>query len=96
MVARKEQLFVNSGSPTLKDLVSGRLPNDAGRYGAFGGRFVPELLMPALIALEKQSRQAFGDNDFQIRLETELKDWVGRPPPLTHARGLSDDWHAQV
>ena len=96
MVARKEQLFVNSGSPTLKDLVSGRLPNDAGRYGAFGGRFVPELLMPALIALEKQSRQAFGDNNFQIRLETELKDWVGRPTPLTHARGLSDDWHAQV
>ena len=45
-------------SATLDDLLRGDLPDDAGRFGAFGGRFVPETLMPAILGLEAAARAA--------------------------------------
>ncbi|WP_010529282.1 tryptophan synthase subunit beta [Lentibacillus jeotgali] len=64
-------------------------PNATGRYGNFGGRFVPELLMPALLELEAAYDTAMKDPSFKAELDYYLKDYVGRETPLFHARNLS-------
>jgi tryptophan synthase beta chain len=81
---------------TLEDLLAGRLPDERGRFGEFGGRFVPETLMPALSLLEVGAREALADPAFRAAFEAELEDWVGRPTPLTLATRLSEDWGAEV
>jgi tryptophan synthase beta chain len=60
-------------------------PGDAGlgRFGDFGGVFVPELLVPPLEALADELARAQGDPDFQARLDGLLREWAGRPTPLT-------------
>jgi tryptophan synthase beta chain len=80
----------------LAALIRGDLPDARGRFGPFGGRFVPETLMPALARLEQEATAALADPEFQGALQGELRDWVGRPTPLTPARGLSERWGAQV
>ncbi|MGI9037369.1 MAG: tryptophan synthase subunit beta [Gemmatimonadota bacterium] len=80
----------------LDDLLAGRLPDARGRYGEFGGRFVPETLVPAIERLEKAARRALADRAFRARLDGELEEWVGRPTPLTPARGLGDAWGANI
>ncbi len=80
----------------LAALVRGALPDARGRFGPFGGRFVPETLVAALDRLEAGARAAFGDPAFVADLAGELRDWVGRPTPLTAARGLSARWGADV
>jgi tryptophan synthase beta chain len=81
---------------TLDDLIAGRLPDEHGRYGAFGGRFVPETLMPALVRLEREARRALADTAFVEELGLELRDWVGRPSRLTPAKRLGAAWNATV
>jgi tryptophan synthase beta chain len=81
---------------TLADLVEGRLPDANGRYGGFGGRFVPEMLMPALARLERESRAALADPTFRATLERQLREWVGRPTPLTSAERLGERWGVTV
>lgn len=66
-------------------------PDAHGRFGAFGGRFVPEVLMAALEPLERAAVDALGDPEFLGALERELVEYVGRPTPLTHAESLSAD-----
>ncbi|MCZ6708540.1 MAG: tryptophan synthase subunit beta [Chloroflexi bacterium] len=61
----------------------------AGRFGPFGGQFVPETLMPALTQLEAEWERAKTDTDFQSELATILRDYVGRPTALTHAERLT-------
>ncbi len=80
----------------LAALVAGELPDARGRFGPFGGRFVPELLVPALLRLEEAARAAFADPRFRAELDAELATWVGRPTPLSPARGLSARWGATV
>lgn len=80
----------------LNALASGQMPDDRGRFGPFGGRYVPETLIPAHERLTEQSRRLLNDPNFLAELDHELRTWVGRPTPLTHARGLSDRWGAQV
>ncbi|MCK4243096.1 MAG: tryptophan synthase subunit beta, partial [Dehalococcoidia bacterium] len=58
------------------------LPDPYGRFGQFGGRYVPETLMAALDALDKAYREAQQDANFQKRLAELLKDYAGRPTPL--------------
>lgn len=65
------------------------MPNGKGRYGSFGGQFVPELLMPALLQLEKAYEDAMNDPDFIKEVNYYLKDYVGRETPLYHAANLS-------
>ena len=60
------------------------------KFGAYGGQYVPETLMPALIELEAAYRTAQADPAFQAELIGLLKTYVGRPTPLTLARNLSD------
>lgn len=65
------------------------LPDKRGRFGPFGGRFVPETLMAALEELESAYRLARRNRRFQEGLRHYLRDYAGRPTPLYHARRLS-------
>jgi tryptophan synthase beta chain len=80
----------------LADLLVGRYPDERGRYGPFGGRYVPETLIPAHERLERGARRWLADADFQAELNRELRDWVGRPTALSGAPHLSKRWGAQV
>ena len=66
------------------------LPDDKGRFGEFGGRFVPETLVAALDQLEDEYRKAQQDPSFQAELDVLLRDFVGRPSPLYFARRLTE------
>jgi tryptophan synthase beta chain len=80
----------------LADLLAGRLPDERGRYGPFGGRYVPETLIPAHERLERAARRWFADPEFRAELDRELRDWVGRPTALSPAPHLSRNWGAEV
>ncbi len=82
--------------PPLEDLLAGRLPDDRGRFGPFGGRYVPETLVGAMERLEAAARGVLEEAPFRERLDAELSDWVGRPTPLSPARGLGERWGAEV
>lgn len=64
-------------------------PDDRGRFGAYGGAFAPETLMPALIDLERAFVDAWEDPGFRGDLAGLLADYVGRPTPVYHAQRLS-------
>jgi tryptophan synthase beta chain len=66
------------------------LPDARGRFGPYGGQFVPETLMPALAELEQAYRAAVADPDFWAELHGYFRHFVGRPTPITHARRLSE------
>jgi tryptophan synthase beta chain len=65
-------------------------PDESGHFGPYGGKFVPETLMPALEELEEVYLQARGDRDFMAELEYLQRTFVGRPTPITYARRLSE------
>ncbi len=65
-------------------------PSPEGRFGEFGGRFVPESLMPACLELEVAFREAWADPVFRDELHAALRDYAGRPSPLTECRNLGD------
>lgn len=67
----------------------GQLPDAAGRFGPYGGRYVPETLMRALEELAAEYQCAQSDPAFQAQLDELHRDFVGRPSPLYHARRLS-------
>lgn len=64
-------------------------PDERGRYGNYGGRFVPELLMPALLELEGAYNELKDDESFQEELQYYLRQYVGRETPLYEAKNLS-------
>jgi tryptophan synthase beta chain len=72
------------------------LPDARGRYGSFGGRYVPETLVPALDRLQAGVDRHLASPDFQAEFAAELKSWVGRPTALSHAHTLSKRWGAEV
>ena len=65
------------------------LPDELGRYGDYGGRFVPETLMPAIHELEIAYRESIVDEDFQSKLSSLLNSFVGRPTDLYFAENLT-------
>ncbi|HMP18212.1 MAG TPA: pyridoxal-phosphate dependent enzyme, partial [Gemmatales bacterium] len=65
------------------------VPNAQGRFGDYGGRYVPETLMHALEQLTQSYEEARQDADFQKQLDYYLKQYVGRPTPLTYAERLT-------
>lgn len=71
-------------------------PDRAGRFGAFGGRYVPETLIPALDELEQLFTAAWREEAFQAEFHRILREYVGRPTPLTEARRLSEATGAHV
>src|SRR3989337_1378551 len=68
----------------LKDL-----PDKQGHFGIYGGRYISETLMPAVLELEKAYRKFKNDGDFKKELEYYLKEYVGRPTPLYFAERLT-------
>ncbi|MEO1400012.1 MAG: tryptophan synthase subunit beta [Cyanobacteria bacterium J06635_1] len=74
-----------SPSPTSLEV----RPDPLGRFGQFGGKYVPETLMPALSELESAYHQYRRDPEFQAELDGLLKDYVGRPNPLYFAERLT-------
>ena len=67
------------------------LPDERGRFGAFGGRYAPEVLIPALEELASAWEELRVDAAFREELGTLARDFVGRPTPLTHATRLSEE-----
>ncbi|MBD0306481.1 MAG: tryptophan synthase subunit beta [Nitrospiraceae bacterium] len=65
------------------------VPDKHGRFGKFGGRYVPETLMPALLELEQAYADARKNRDFRRELQLYLKEYVGRPTPLYFAERLT-------
>src|SRR3954465_5801867 len=65
-------------------------PTGLGRFGEFGGRYVPETLVPALEELEAEFRRAWGSEEFRTEYATLLAQYAGRPTPVTECHRLSD------
>jgi tryptophan synthase beta chain len=65
-------------------------PDDRGRFGEFGGRFVSETLMPLILELEAQYEKAKTDDDFWAEMDDLWTHYVGRPSPLYHAERLTE------
>jgi tryptophan synthase beta chain len=66
-------------------------PDELGRFGNFGGRFVPEALMPACLELEAAFRDAWADPTFLAEYRELLSEFGGRPTPITYCRRLSKE-----
>ncbi|MGH9119465.1 MAG: tryptophan synthase subunit beta [Acidimicrobiales bacterium] len=71
-------------------------PTPEGRFGRFGGRFIPETLVPACQELEAAFRSAWSDHDFRAELDRLLRDYAGRPTPLTECGRLSGELGVRV
>ena len=65
-------------------------PTLAGRFGDFGGQFVPETLIPALEQLEAEFRAAWSSNEFRAEFAGLLTSYAGRPTPVTECHNLSE------
>jgi tryptophan synthase beta chain len=78
----------SSSTPTAR--ASGHVPDALGRFGDYGGRYVPETLIRALDDLAVQYEQIHADKKFQAELADLLRHYVGRPSPLYHAKRLSE------
>ena len=72
-------------------VVSDNLPDALGHFGPYGGRFVPETLMPALQELEDEFDRSRNDAEFQKELEYYFTEYAGRPTPLTFAARMTED-----
>jgi tryptophan synthase beta chain len=80
----------------MANVLKDAYPDAQGRFGPFGGRYVPETLVPALDRLQSGVDRYLRDPEFLAEFHAELKGWVGRPTPLTYARELSRRWGAEV
>ncbi len=65
-------------------------PSPDGRFGEFGGRYIPESLIPACVELEAAFRSSWADPAFRARLDALLRDYAGRPTPVTECGRLSE------
>ena len=84
------------GERLLADSIAGKFPDTQGRYGPFGGRYVPETLIPALERLETGIQEQLHARLFQSEFQQQLRSWVGRPTALSFAARLSERWGARI
>ena len=75
----------------MSSLMSEQVPDEKGRFGPYGGRYVPETLMHPLMELEEEYARAQKDSEFQSELEYYLREFCGRPTPLYFAERLTND-----
>jgi len=80
----------------LRTLLDGGMPDEHGRFGPFGGRYIPETLVPAFERLTEAVYSVLHEPSFQAELNGELKAWVGRPTALSPMRRLSQRWGAEI
>ncbi|HIC13388.1 MAG TPA: tryptophan synthase subunit beta [Sulfurimonas sp.] len=71
-------------------------PDENGHFGIFGGRYVPETLMPALLRLKDEYEKIRFDEEFWKEVHYYLKDYVGRPSPLYFAENISKELGAKI
>lgn len=71
-------------------------PSESGRFGDFGGRFVPETLIPACLELEAAFKDAWADPEFRAELASLLASYSGRPTPVTECSRLSEELGCRV
>ncbi|MDD2357586.1 MAG: tryptophan synthase subunit beta [Thiovulaceae bacterium] len=71
-------------------------PDENGHFGIFGGRYVPETLMPALLELDEEYKKIRFDKDFWKEVDYYLTDYVGRPSPLYLAENISKELGAKI
>jgi tryptophan synthase beta chain len=71
-------------------------PGPAGRFGRFGGRYLPESLVPACLELEAAFRAAWSDDTFRDRYADLLSSYAGRPTPVTECARLSEELGVRV
>ncbi len=71
-------------------------PNENGRFGPFGGRYIPETLVPACNELEKSFIEAWSDDSFRRELDSLLSDYAGRPSPVTECFNLSTELNCRL
>ncbi len=79
-------------TPKASDLTPQKRPTALGRFGKYGGQYVPETLMPALTELEQAANHAWQDKSFTEELNHLLKSYVGRATPLYEAKRLSEHY----
>ena len=80
-----------TGELNLNEVFYGQsIPGKSGHFGKYGGKFVPETLMPALEQLEKEYLKAKEDPKFNEELKYYLREYVGRPSPLYYAKRLTE------
>ena len=70
--------------------------NDEGYFGAYGGAFIPEILHPNVKHLQNNYLQIINSEDFKTELKDLLKNYVGRPSPLYHAKRLSELYKTNI
>jgi tryptophan synthase beta chain len=76
-------VVIDAGSPTMGT------PGADGRFGDFGGRFIPESLVPACLELDEAFTRAWSDSEFREEYAAILRDYAGRPTPITECHRLS-------
>lgn len=87
---------INRSSPVFDPDSLMTEPSDTGRFGEFGGRFVPETLVPACEELEAGFRAAWSDPEFRDELDRILRDYAGRPSMLTECHRLGEQLGVRV
>jgi tryptophan synthase beta chain len=80
---------MKQGERNLGEVGDDGMPDSRGHYGIFGGRYVAETLMPAIVELEEAYREIAQKDDFRAELKVLLNTYAGRPTALFHARRLS-------
>ena len=82
---------LKKGELNLNEAFYGQsIPGKSGHFGKYGGKFVPETLMPALEQLEREYLKAKEDPKFNDELKYYLNEYVGRPSPLYFAKRLTE------
>jgi tryptophan synthase beta chain len=92
----KPGLSPNEQKTLLANIQQDVYPDERGRYGPYGGRYVPETLVPALNRLQAGVDRYLRDPEFLREYQDELHNWVGRATPLTFARTLSKQWGVEL
>lgn len=70
--------------------------NDKGYYGKFGGAYIPEMLYPNVEELREKYLTIINESGFQSEFQSLLRDYVGRPTPLSHAARMSERYGANI
>ena len=92
----KHSLSKSEQQALIANVQQDAYPDERGRFGPFGGRYIPETLVPALDRLQAGVDRYLRDPDFLREFHDELHNWVGRATPLTFARTLSEKWGAEI
>jgi tryptophan synthase beta chain len=92
----KQAMSPSEQQALLANIQQDVYPDERGRFGPYGGRYVPETLVPALDRLQAGVDRHLRDPEFLREFQDELHNWVGRATPLTFARTLSRQWGAEI